>query len=114
MVREQVTVMARISWRMMQFFISPCLIGSSLLLEFKSLPVAASALTGSDLNSSRRLDPIRQGLMKNCIILQLILAITVTCSRTIAGDAQVYNFTTIAGLAGTSGSADGINSAARF
>ena len=52
--------------------------------------------------------------MKNCIILQLILAIAVTCSRTIAGDAQVYSFTTIAGLAGTSGSADGTNSVARF
>jgi hypothetical protein len=52
--------------------------------------------------------------MKNCIILQLILAIAVTCSRTIAGDALVYSFTTIAGLAGTSGSADGTNSAARF
>jgi hypothetical protein len=52
--------------------------------------------------------------MKNCIILQLILAIAVTCSRIVASDAPVYSFTTIAGLAGTSGSADGTNSAARF
>jgi hypothetical protein len=52
--------------------------------------------------------------MKCSIIIQLGLAVAFTCPSMLASDTQVYSFTTIAGFAGTSGSVDGSNSAARF
>ena len=58
--------------------------------------------------------PLKQAAMKRSSLRLHLAAVLFAALSTVVNAAQTYTFTTLAGLAGSSGSTDGTGSAARF